>query len=60
MVLTGFRFSPTDEEIIEFLGQKVSGNTAMAAFDFIIQRNIYDCEPQELHRPTSFPPFSVR
>ncbi|MBA0636845.1 hypothetical protein Godav_026068 [Gossypium davidsonii] len=23
MVLTGFRFSPTDEEIIEFLGQKV-------------------------------------
>ncbi|MBA0797449.1 hypothetical protein Gohar_008152 [Gossypium harknessii] len=29
----------------------------MAAFDFIIQRNIYDFEPQELHRPTFFPPF---
>ncbi|KAK8307947.1 hypothetical protein V6Z12_D02G021300 [Gossypium hirsutum] len=58
MVLTGFRFSPTDEEVIEILGQKVSGNTSMAAFDFIIQKDIYDFEPQELHGPTSFPPFS--
>ncbi|MFQ6660545.1 hypothetical protein Gotur_029023, partial [Gossypium turneri] len=58
MVLTGFRFSPTDEEVIEILSQKVSGNTSMAAFDFIIQKNIYDFEPQELHGPTSFPPFS--
>ncbi|XP_012481594.1 NAC domain-containing protein 30 [Gossypium raimondii] len=49
MVLTGFRFSPTDEEVIEILSQKVSGNTSMAAFDFIIQKNIYDFEPQELH-----------
>ncbi|XP_040947575.1 uncharacterized protein [Gossypium hirsutum] len=58
MVLTGFRFSPTDEEIIEILSQKVSGNTSMEAFDFIIQKNIYDFEPQELHGPISFPPFS--
>ncbi|PPD66201.1 hypothetical protein GOBAR_DD36922 [Gossypium barbadense] len=58
MVLTGFRFSPTDEEVIEILSQKVSGNTSMAAFDFIIQKDIYDFEPQELHGPTSFPPFS--
>lgn len=57
MVLTGFRFSPTDEEIIEILSQKVSGNTSMAAFDFIIQKNIYDFEPQELHGQTSFLPF---
>ncbi|KAG8499906.1 hypothetical protein CXB51_006464 [Gossypium anomalum] len=58
MVLTGFRFSPTDEEIIEILSQKVSGNNSMEAFDFIIQKNIYDFEPQELHGPISFPPFS--
>ncbi|XWS13280.1 hypothetical protein CRYUN_Cryun36dG0023900 [Craigia yunnanensis] len=48
MVLTGFRFNPTDEEIIEILIQKVSGNTAMAPLDFIVERNIYELEPQDL------------
>ena len=48
MVLTGFRFSPTDEEIIEILIQKVSGNTAMTPLDFIVERNIYELEPQDL------------
>ncbi|XWS09278.1 hypothetical protein CRYUN_Cryun40dG0072200 [Craigia yunnanensis] len=50
MVPTGFRFSPTDEELIEILNQKVSGNTtaAMAPLDFIVERNIYELEPQDL------------
>ncbi|XP_022761010.1 NAC domain-containing protein 83-like [Durio zibethinus] len=49
MVPTCFRFSPIDEELIEILHQKVSGNIAMAPFDFIVERNIYDSEPQDLH-----------
>ncbi|XP_022721724.1 NAC domain-containing protein 55-like, partial [Durio zibethinus] len=48
MVPIGFRFSPTDEELIEILNQKVSGNTAMAPLDFIVERNIYEFEPQDL------------
>ncbi|KAK8548339.1 hypothetical protein V6N13_054856 [Hibiscus sabdariffa] len=51
MVPTGFRFCPTDEELIEILHHKVSGNTtsAMASFDFIVERNIYDSEPKNLN-----------
>ncbi|GMI64384.1 NAC domain containing protein 94 [Hibiscus trionum] len=51
MVPTGFRFCPTDEELIEILQHKVLGNTAgaMASFDFIVKRNIYDFEPEKLN-----------
>ncbi|KAL4271286.1 hypothetical protein GQ457_13G017530 [Hibiscus cannabinus] len=51
MVPTGFRFCPTDEELIEILHNKVSGNTASAtaSFDFIVERNIYDFEPKNLN-----------
>ncbi|XP_022722167.1 NAC transcription factor 29-like [Durio zibethinus] len=48
MVFIGFRFNPTDEELIEILNQKVSGKTAMAPLDFIVERNIYEFEPQDL------------
>ncbi|XP_022722317.1 NAC domain-containing protein 83-like [Durio zibethinus] len=43
-----FRFSPTDEELIEILNQKVSGNSAMTPLNFIVERNIYEFEPQDL------------
>ncbi|XWS35248.1 hypothetical protein CRYUN_Cryun21dG0109600 [Craigia yunnanensis] len=50
MVPTGFRFNPTDEELIEILNQKVSGNITMAPpLNFIVERNIYELEPQDLH-----------
>ncbi|XP_022761011.1 NAC domain-containing protein 83-like [Durio zibethinus] len=49
MVPTGFRFSPIDEELIEILYQKVSGNIAMAPFGFIVETNIYESEPLDLH-----------
>ncbi|GMI64382.1 hypothetical protein HRI_000107500 [Hibiscus trionum] len=51
MVPTGFRFCPTDEELIEILQHKVSRNTAgaMASFDFIVEKNIYDFEPEKLN-----------
>ncbi|XP_022722986.1 NAC domain-containing protein 83-like [Durio zibethinus] len=48
MVHIGFRFRPTDEELIEILNQKVSGNTAMAPLDFIVETNIYEFKPQDL------------
>ncbi|XVE81167.1 hypothetical protein DITRI_Ditri15bG0040900 [Diplodiscus trichospermus] len=48
MVLTGFRFSPTDEELLDILNQKVSGNTAMTPLDFIVESNIYELEPKDL------------
>ncbi|XVE81172.1 hypothetical protein DITRI_Ditri15bG0041400 [Diplodiscus trichospermus] len=48
MVPTGFRFSPTDEELIDILNQKVSGNTATAPLDFIVESNIYELEPKDL------------
>ncbi|XP_007034076.2 PREDICTED: putative NAC domain-containing protein 94 [Theobroma cacao] len=47
MISTGFRFNPTDEELIEILIEKVSGNITMS-FDFIVERNIYELEPQNL------------
>ncbi|KAK6255324.1 NAC domain - like 10 [Theobroma cacao] len=47
MVPMGFKFCPTDEELIQILIQKVSGNV-MAPFDFIVERNIYKLEPQDL------------
>ncbi|KAE8714503.1 putative NAC domain containing protein 94 [Hibiscus syriacus] len=49
MVPTGFRFCPTDEELIEILHHKVSGNTATASFDFIVERNLYDFDPKDLN-----------
>ncbi|XVF37840.1 hypothetical protein REPUB_Repub20aG0045700 [Reevesia pubescens] len=48
MVPTGFRFNPTDEELIEILNQKVSGNIVMVPLDFIVETNIYELEPQDL------------
>ncbi|XVF65445.1 hypothetical protein PTKIN_Ptkin09bG0249700 [Pterospermum kingtungense] len=48
MASTGFRFSPTDEELIQILNQKISGNTDMEPLDFIVERNIYELEPQDL------------
>ncbi|XVE81170.1 hypothetical protein DITRI_Ditri15bG0041200 [Diplodiscus trichospermus] len=48
MVLTGFRFSPTDEELLDILNQKVSGNTAMTPLDFIVESNFYELEPKDL------------
>ncbi|KAE8730836.1 Ribosomal protein L12/ ATP-dependent Clp protease adaptor protein ClpS family protein [Hibiscus syriacus] len=49
MVPTGFRFCPTDEELIEILHHKASGNTATGSFDFIIERNLYDLDPKDLN-----------
>ncbi|KAK6279374.1 hypothetical protein POUND7_019641 [Theobroma cacao] len=53
MFQAGFRFCPTDEELIEILIQKVSGNKTML-FDFIVERNIYELEPQDLQYLHSF------
>ncbi|OMO86825.1 No apical meristem (NAM) protein [Corchorus olitorius] len=46
--LTGFRFNPTDEELLEILNQKVVSGNVAPAFDFIVERNIYESEPQDL------------
>ncbi|XVE81164.1 hypothetical protein DITRI_Ditri15bG0040600 [Diplodiscus trichospermus] len=48
MVLTGFRFSPSDEELLDILNQKVSGNTDITPLDFIVENNIYELEPKDL------------
>ncbi|KAJ4723346.1 putative NAC domain-containing protein [Melia azedarach] len=48
MVPTGFRFNPTDEELIEILEQKVSGQQMAPHFNFIVERNVYDYDPQHL------------
>ncbi|XP_031270082.1 NAC domain-containing protein 41-like [Pistacia vera] len=48
IVPTGFRFNPTDEELIEILERKVSGK-AMPLHDcFIVERNLYEHEPEDL------------
>ncbi|KAJ4723344.1 putative NAC domain-containing protein [Melia azedarach] len=48
MVPTGFRFNPTDEELIQILEQKVSGQQMPPHFSFIVERNVYDYDPQHL------------
>ncbi|KAJ4723345.1 putative NAC domain-containing protein [Melia azedarach] len=48
MMPTGFRFSPTDEELIQLLEQKVSGQQMPPHFSFIVERNVYDHDPQHL------------
>ncbi|OMO98573.1 No apical meristem (NAM) protein [Corchorus capsularis] len=48
MVPTGFRFNPTDEELLEILHQKVVTGNVEAVHNFIVERNIYELEPQDL------------
>ncbi|KAL5848229.1 hypothetical protein ACOSQ4_006242 [Xanthoceras sorbifolium] len=45
---TGFRFNPTDEELIEILERKVSGQEMPLHGHFIVERNLYDHEPQHI------------
>ncbi|KAK1592443.1 hypothetical protein Q3G72_024992 [Acer saccharum] len=48
MMPTGFRFNPTDEELIEILERKVSGQEMPLHAHFIVQRNVYEHDPQHL------------
>ncbi|KAL5784032.1 hypothetical protein ACOSQ2_006424 [Xanthoceras sorbifolium] len=48
MMPTGFRFNPTDEELIEILERKVSGQEMHVHAHFIVQRNVYDHDPRHL------------
>ncbi|XP_044465407.1 NAC domain-containing protein 19-like [Mangifera indica] len=48
MVPTGFRFNPTDEEVIQILETKASGHQMPLHFNFIVERNVYEHEPQLL------------
>ncbi|KAH9727655.1 NAC domain-containing protein 83 [Citrus sinensis] len=48
MVPKGFRFNPTDEELIQILESKVSGQQMPLHFSFIVERNLYELEPQQL------------
>nr|UBT01693.1 NAC transcription factor 89 [Litchi chinensis] len=48
MMPTGFRFNPTDEEMIEILERKASGQEMPLHAQFIVQRNVYDHDPQHL------------
>ncbi|KAL5784034.1 hypothetical protein ACOSQ2_006426 [Xanthoceras sorbifolium] len=45
----GFRFNPTDEELIQILQTKASGQPMPLHFNFIVQRNVYQQDPQHLH-----------
>lgn len=62
MVPKGFRFNPTDEELIQILESKVSGQQMPLHLSFIVERNLYELEPQQLQcEYCSFPfllPFS--
>ncbi|KAK3204449.1 hypothetical protein Dsin_018495 [Dipteronia sinensis] len=49
MMPTGFRFNPTDEELIQILQTKASGHSMPLHFNFIVQRNVYEHDPQHLH-----------
>lgn len=60
---TGFRFNPTDAELIEILERKVSGQEMPVHDAFIIERNVYELDPQDLLcllalLLSSFDPFS--
>ncbi|KAJ6866128.1 NAC domain-containing protein 83-like [Populus alba x Populus x berolinensis] len=46
MVPHGFRFNPTDEELIQFLDRKASGQEM--PLHFILETNVYEREPQDL------------
>ncbi|KAJ0035226.1 hypothetical protein Pint_25749 [Pistacia integerrima] len=48
MIPTGFRFNPTDEELIEILQRKVSGQEMSLHDHFIAERNVYELDPQDL------------
>ncbi|KAH7572788.1 hypothetical protein JRO89_XS03G0013900 [Xanthoceras sorbifolium] len=48
MMPTGFRFNPTDEELIEILERKVYGQEMPLHGHFIVERNLYDHEPQHI------------
>ncbi|XP_031262857.1 NAC domain-containing protein 83-like [Pistacia vera] len=48
MMPTGFRFNPTDEELIEILERKVSGQEMPVHDTFIVERNVYELDPQDL------------
>ncbi|XP_052292022.1 NAC domain-containing protein 83-like [Citrus sinensis] len=48
MMPTGFRFNPTDEELIEFLFRKLSGQEMQLYGDFIVERNLYELDPHHL------------
>ncbi|KAJ0092594.1 hypothetical protein Patl1_26329 [Pistacia atlantica] len=48
MIPTGFRFNPTDEELIEILQRKVSGQEMSLHDHFIVERNVYELDPQDL------------
>jgi hypothetical protein len=46
MVPHGFRFNPTDEELIQVLDRKASGQEM--PLHFILEMNVYEREPQVL------------
>ncbi|KAJ0035218.1 NAC domain-containing protein 41-like [Pistacia vera] len=48
MMPTGFRFNPTDEELIEILERKVSGQEMPLHDHFIVERNVYELDPRDL------------
>ncbi|XP_031284001.1 NAC domain-containing protein 83-like [Pistacia vera] len=48
IVPTGFRFNPTDEELIEILQRKVSGKETPLHHYFIVERNVYEHKPEDL------------
>lgn len=47
IIPTGFRFNPTDEELIEILQRKVSGQEMSLHDHFIDERNVYELDPQD-------------
>ncbi|KAJ0094027.1 hypothetical protein Patl1_26331 [Pistacia atlantica] len=49
MIPTGFRFNPTDEELIDILKRKVCGQEMPLHDRFIVKRNIYELDPQDFH-----------
>ncbi|XP_031284000.1 NAC domain-containing protein 55-like [Pistacia vera] len=61
MVPTGFRFNPTDEELLQILETKASGHQMPLHFNFIVERNVYEHEPQLLQwEPSSVVPDNER
>ncbi|XP_044500719.1 NAC domain-containing protein 83-like [Mangifera indica] len=49
MIPTGFRFNPTDEELIDILKRKVCGQEMPLHDRFIVERNIYELDPRDFH-----------